>query len=434
MIVMDFGGPIMPNIGLVTPAYTGHVNTMSTLARELQRRGHQVTLISTPDAEAKALRSGLPFAAIGESEFPIGYVDRFTEQQGVLSGASATRFIIGDLVKLAGMQLRDLPPLLARSGIDALVVDQIVPAANIVAERYNVPFVNVCSFMPLNSEPGIPPVMTTWPYSTSVSARVRNAIGYRVVDLTMRPLVSLINTQRAEWGMAPVPVNEVFSNLAQVAQQPAFFDFPRKQLPACFHYTGPFHDTHSGDPVPFPWDRLDGRPLIYASMGTLQNRIAGVFHTIAEACVGLGAQLVLSLGRKDADTTLSLPGNPLVVGYAPQLDLLRKASVVITHGGTNTVLESLAQGVPMVALPVATDQLGVSARVKYLNVGKFIPIRKVKAHNLRAAVDRVRSEPAYRDNARKYQRIIAELDGLGSAADIIERAFRTGRPVLAPPV
>ena len=52
----------------------------------------------------------------------------------------------------------------------------------------------------------------------------------------------------------------------------AFFDYPRERLPDNFHYTGPWHSVDFGDNLDFPWEKLDGRPLIYASMGTLQNR------------------------------------------------------------------------------------------------------------------------------------------------------------------
>jgi zeaxanthin glucosyltransferase len=92
----------------------------------------------------------------------------------------------------------------------------------------------------------------------------------------------------------------------------------------------------------------------------------------------------------------------------------------------------LAHGVPMVSLPVATDQFGVAARVERLGVGEYIPVRKVRAMNLRAAASRVLSDGDFAYRAEACARLIAELDGVRRAADIAESAFRTGRPVLAP--
>lgn len=57
-----------------------------------------------------------------------------------------------------------------------------------------------------------------------------------------------------------------------------------------------------------------------------------------------------------------LPGNPIVVNYAPQLELLKIADLTITHAGVNTTLESLSNGVPLVAIPITNDQPGVAAR------------------------------------------------------------------------
>jgi len=67
-------------------------------------------------------------------------------------------------------------------------------------------------------------------------------------------------------------------------------------LPAELHYTGPFVDSQQRPKVDFPWDRLNGKPLVYASLGTLQNESEAIFRTIAEAFAGLDVQLVISLG------------------------------------------------------------------------------------------------------------------------------------------
>jgi MGT family glycosyltransferase len=418
------------HIGLVVPDYTGHLSPMATLGRELLRRGHRVTLMSLPDAGTRPYVAAFTFAPFGEREFPVGSLARFSQEQGRLTGLAAIRFIVRGYVREVEILLRDLPGLVREHGIDALLVDQVYGAGNTVAEHLDIPVVNVCDALALNTEPGVPPFMTPWPYRDSALARARNRAGHRVIGRVIRPVLRRINERRAEWGLPPVSGVNDGSDLAQITQQPAFFDFPRTRLPDSFHYTGPFHDEESTEPVSFPWAELDGRPLIYASMGTLQNRLPHVFGAIAEACAGRDAQLVISLGSADAEPPDGLAGNPIVVRYAPQLDLLARASLVVTHAGINTALESLAHGLPMVALPVGNDQPGVAARLKYLGVGEFIGVHRVTAARLRSAVDRVSGDPSYAANARNYQRRIAELDGVRRAADIAEEAFRTRRPVL----
>jgi MGT family glycosyltransferase len=149
---------------------------------------------------------------------------------------------------------------------------------------------------------------------------------------------------------------------------------------------------------------------------------------IAEACAGLDLQLVISLGGGQDPALLGdLPGDPVVVGYAPQLELLRRSVLTITHGGLNTALESLALGVPMVVLPVAYDQPGVGARIEWSGAGRSIPVGRLTVDRLRDAVRIVLGDPAYRARAGWLQSRFEAADGLNRAADLIEGAFGTGQ-------
>ena len=108
---------------------------------------------------------------------------------------------------------------------------------------------------------------------------------------------------------------------------------------------------------------------------------------------------------------------------APQLELLKQASVCVTHAGLNTVLEALAQGVPQVAIPVANDQPGVAARIANKKTGLFAPLKDLSANRLSVHLDEVLNDSSYRDNARYFQKIIADSNGLSVATDLLEQAF-----------
>src|SRR5580704_14854316 len=100
-------------------------------------------------------------------------------------------------------------------------------------------------------------------------------------------------------------------------------------------------------------------------MGTILNGRLDVFRTILAALARrYDLQLVLSMGDQVAPEQIGpVPSNAIIVKRAPQLELLKQTWVCITHAGLNTVLESLAQGVPQVAIPVIYDQPGVAARI-----------------------------------------------------------------------
>ena len=84
---------------------------------------------------------------------------------------------------------------------------------------------------------------------------------------------------------------------------------------------------------------------------------------------------------------------------------------------------ALAQGVPMVAIPIGYDQPGVATRIAYHRVGEFVEIGNLTARRLSELIAKVKSNPRYRDKALWFQKVLRETRGLDVAADIIERVF-----------
>jgi UDP:flavonoid glycosyltransferase YjiC (YdhE family) len=422
------------HIGLTCPELSGHLNPMTTLGRELARRGHRVTVVARPDGESRAVAAGLGFAAIGAAEYPRGAISEQAKTLGRMTARQALRYTV-DMMRLgAEVTLRDLPAVIRREGLDALVIDQVNTAAGTTAEIERLPYVQVCNALALNRDDACPPAVLPWRYRPGVFGRLRNGLGNWFLFRVTAPVRDAINAHRVRHGLAPRFGQSVPAYLAEIAQQPAFFDFPRKEPEPRLHFTGPWHAVGNSSDVPFPWERLDGRPLVYASLGTLQNRVVDMFATIAAAVAPLDAQLVISLGSADQDVAAvaaRCPRGTLVVPVAPQLRLLERATLAITHAGLNTALESLARGVPMVAIPITNDQPGVARRMEWLGLAEVVLPRQLTASRLRRAIELVLGDPGYRERARARAAEIASLDGVGRAADIAEEAFRTNRPVLA---
>jgi zeaxanthin glucosyltransferase len=160
-------------------------------------------------------------------------------------------------------------------------------------------------------------------------------------------------------------------------------------------------------------------------MGTILNGRAEVFRTIAASLrKHKDLQVVLSVGDQvDPKQIAPAPSNAIIVKRAPQLELLKQASACITHAGLNTVLESLAQGVPQVAIPVTYDQPGVAARIAEKQTGVVISLDKLTPNHLSTLLHEVLSNTAYRDNARKLQKAIGEANGLSVAADLVVQSL-----------
>ncbi|HEY9893671.1 MAG TPA: glycosyltransferase [Candidatus Sericytochromatia bacterium] len=423
----------MTHFGILCAVDTSHVNTMTTLGCELLRRGHRVTVFNFLDAKAKTLATGLEFQPFAEEEFPVGWFAEILGQRGKLSGLAALRHTLKAGAKTSDAILREAPIAIKKAGVEALLVDQVSLQGGTIAEFINIPFITVCSALLLNREPNIPPICTLWQYDPTWKGRLRNQVSYQLLSLLARPIIEGISEYRRKWNLPLYShPNDYYSKLAQITHQPAELEFPRQNLPPHFHFIGPYHNAATRKPVPFPFEQLTGQPLIYASMGTIQNRLLEVFQTIASACEGLDAQLVISLGGGATPASLPpLPGNPIVVGYAPQLEILQKAALTITHAGMNTTLESLSNGLPMVAIPVANDQPGVAARIAYTGVGEVISLKELSVSKVRSAIVKVLAQESYKKRAIEMQEAIVRAGGVKKAVDIIEQVVLTGKPVLA---
>ena len=99
------------------------------------------------------------------------------------------------------------------------------------------------------------------------------------------------------------------------------------------------------------------------------------------------------------------PIGDLIDEYAPQLELLEKATLMITHAGMNTTMECVKNGVPMVAIPVANDQPGVAARIAWTGAGKFVPLNKLNVMRLREAIKQVFTQNSYKQNTLISSRV-----------------------------
>ncbi len=421
----------MARIGAFCFPGTGHINPLSALARRLQQRGHTVVIFGIADVEARVKAAGIEFGLIGQSDFPPGTLLKLDQHLSELRGLASFKFTLERITNTARMVLRDGPEAARRAHIEAFLVDEAEFGGN-VADYLGLPFVSIAIIPPMVWDNRLPPYCFGWPAGQGWPSRLRNEIAMRFLSRVAAPIFSMVNQQRSAWGLKPMKDwTEALSTLAQVAQLPAALEFEiemRNRHPL-LHYTGPFVDAQQRPKIDFDWNRLDGRPLVYASLGTLQNGSERVFRIIAEACASLPVQLVISLGGGiDQERLGALSGNPIVEKYVPQLELIKRSAAVITHAGINTALESLAEGVPLVCIPLGNDQPGVAARVAARGAGLVVPPLRLTAKRLRPALRAALEDESYRSAARKLQASIQQIDGLEQAANIVEDALKIGRP------
>jgi zeaxanthin glucosyltransferase len=217
-------------------------------------------------------------------------------------------------------------------------------------------------------------------------------------------------------------IEDCFSERLQIAQAVAGIDFPRSELPSSFHYLGPFRNE-AEEPFALPPLGKDA-PLVYCSLGTLQGSRFGLFRNIAAACADLGLNLLITHGGLLSVAEASaLPGSAMVYDFVPQEAVLKHADLVVSHAGFNTVMDALAAGLPMVAVPIAFEQPAIAARLVRSGVAEVVTRRRATRRDLRDAIEKVLREPIYRERAEVIRQEIALAGGVKRAADLVEASL-----------
>jgi len=411
----------MARIGVICFPGTGHLNPFTALGHALQERGHDVIFFGIPDVEARVRATGLEFSVIGAKDYPLGTLRKLDEQLSELHGLTVFRFTVERIKNTALMVFREAPDAVRQAQLDAMIIDQADFGTN-VSEYLGLPFASVSILPPFIDDNRVPPFFFGWPARYDLIGRIRNEFGIQLLMRMANPIFRVVNRQRDAWGLGRHKRRgDALSPIVQITQMPRELEFDGCPHPLSLHYTGHFRFDKKRPPVDFPWHRLDGRPLVYASMGTLQNGSKEAFEIIARGCAKLDVQLVMSLGGGfSIDSLGELPGQPIVVEFAPQLELLKHATVVITHAGLNTVLESIAEGKPMVAIPIGNDQPGVAARLAAKGAAIVLPRKKLTADKVEKAVRTVLEDDRYRRAATVLKESIGDADGAAVAAQLIE--------------
>jgi len=359
--------------------------------------------------------------------FSAGSGNEIRRQLSKLQGEDGVRFTIEALGHMMEAVLSSLPAALATTGADAVVLDTYQYYVELIPMSLGLPYVHVSNALHFDYSGYTPLCFYDWPHETTPAALARNREGVANIARMLKQANPAVRAyaERAGLKIDWDDPGSTLSPLASITQVPRAFDFESSHWPSQFHHTGPFHDGKGREKVDFPWERLTGEPLIYASMGTVMNGRVEAFRAIVAALTKhKDLQLVLSVGdRVDPEQIGPAPNNAIIVKRSPQLELLKRASVCVTHAGLNTVLESLAQGVPQVAIPVTFDQPGVAARIADKKTGVVSSLDKLSAEHLSTLLNEVLSNPTYRANARKLQKAITKANGLSVAADLIEESL-----------
>jgi UDP:flavonoid glycosyltransferase YjiC (YdhE family) len=201
----------------------------------------------------------------------------------------------------------------------------------------------------------------------------------------------------------------------------AGFEYERPELEGVIRYVGPLLPPRIELTPPPWWARLDERPLVIVSQGTLANVDLG--QLLLPAMQGLAGdelQLLLTTGGRDpARLGAAIPANAIVTEHVPFELALPRAAVLVTNGGYGSVQAALAHGVPLVVAGTGEDKAEVATRVAWSGAGINLHCNEPTADAVAAAVRKLVHEPRYRARARLLADEMATLDARTAIAGTV---------------
>jgi zeaxanthin glucosyltransferase len=350
------------------PTTKSHTNTVIPVARRLIELGHEVCWFSTGREQAAAIEAaGIPLRRTrGQHHLP-GSTEEKESWLDPKAMAQGLRALLLDSTRELLPEVREL---LAEFGPDAAAVDCATWVGLLACHAEGVPWIGL-----------------------SMSLKSLRVLG--LTATSVHGVLADIAPERdalfQQFGLTP--------NFRQVEYQSPYgtavftterFVGPEVREPG-LHFVGPSMSTgaRGDEPADFPFERLTPeRPLVYVAFGSFWDGLCEpLFPPIIEAARSLGAQVVFAAKPKQA---LALPDDDsfIVVPYAPQLQILKRASAFVTHGGGGSFMEALYHGVPMAVVPIGGDQPVQAYFAEKAGVG------------LRLALD-TRSVPVWRDTLER---------------------------------
>jgi MGT family glycosyltransferase len=230
----------------------------------------------------------------------------------------------------------------------------------------------------------------------------------------------------AKYKLKAFTLDELFSSpaLLDIVFLPKSFQLAAETFGDNFKFVGPSMER-SENVSDFPFAALEAasKPVLYISLGTMANKRPEFYKECLAGFKDSDWQVVMSVGTKiDIADLGEIPDNFIVRASVPQLKILERASIFITHGGMNSTMEALYNGLPLIVLPQMGEQQITAQQIADLGLGMTLPnSTRSKAAELVQAVETVRREPSYREKAARFQRAIREAGGYQQAVKEINQ-------------
>lgn len=418
--------------------WASDLNATFALARKLHNRGHRVHYLCIPDTEARIRAQGFEFTPVFSRVFPAGTLARQYESEVQGRRYGAVEFLERFRGTCELLQAGEIERATRGLQPELLLTSSGTPWVGIAAYRTGIPVLSFSSTLLSVEDALVPPFNTGLLPGKGARARLKVWLAWRKLFWQRRLYAGDWNISADLKALARdcgYPLRKIDFRvetwprllLPELIFFPKELDFPRAHRPAGAFFVEASVDTQRKDGN-FPWAELaQDKPLIYCTLGSLlpfkfPARAAGFFQTFMDAMAQRPTlQGVVTIGHHLLPDEFNCPDNVLIVAEAPQVEVLERAALMISHGGVTGVKESVLMGVPMLLIPVYYDEFGNAARMVYHGLGVRLQLKEVSAAELGRLIDHVLGDAAYAARARLMAQKLVQLERQSPAVEIVER-------------
>lgn len=419
----------MVHLAVIAPPFASHFRALECLAVELVHRGYRVTFFQQADARKMLSNPCVGFQSLGETSHPPGSLGKDSDPANTPFTLLNVFGFARALGRQTDMLCKELPAALASLKVDALLCDQWEAAGGMLGEALGLPFISIACSLPINRGDAVPHPLTARAYGMDDRSLRHYRSSTAVLDWLAAPLRRSIAANARRLAISPRnSPHECLSRMAQIGQTVFGLDFPRPELPGCYHEVGPLNPDEALQ-TELPWPIEAQRPFILASLGTAHSHRSALLGRIARACKALGAQLLIEhhgkLNTHQCDQLLTL-GATWVTGHVPQQATLTAADIVICTPDIDTVMAAVKADTAILAIPMAFDQPAMAARILYNGIGRRVG-PKASTRELRAQLTLLlEDQPSA--NLAYLKRNLARAGGVKRAAEVIQSLVPQVRP------
>ena len=390
------------HIAVVSLGAFGHVNPTLSFVTELVRRGVRVTYFTTEDFRKIVEPTGAKFVPVHSWMASNAPQNEKKEEGGKEESVAAVVPFL--FLNEAGAYIDDVLAVLREDKPDAILHDFAGIAGTMAADVLGVP--NIVLF-------------TSYPSNDTYS--VAESFSGIPDDHPMRIAANEIAEGYVKkYGCRKMTVKEIFDgqgDLNLVMMQKRLVP-NNESFDDSFVFTG----VQIGKRTAFgSWTAPDnGKPLLYSSLGTAFNNWPEYYPILFDAVRDLDINVFAALGAIDPESLHDVPANVELGKMVPQLDILSQASVFITHAGMGGTGEAIYYGVPMIAIPQMDEQAITARQIEKTGLGvAFLDKSAITSESLKAAIEKLLSDPSYRNTAKEFSDDMKALGGAQASADAI---------------